>query len=242
MSLTDERTRLWQEASDNESGGAERYKGLPVYARPGLHGHVVEVVARHVPPPASILDLGAGSGALSQRLVDKGYAVSALDYVEGNFRLSIPFRKADLNLDFAQGEYDAIVACEIIEHLENPRHFLRQCRKMSPRLILSTPNPDSPFSKANYLRRGQFMWFSQEDYRYSGHISPLHPHALRNCAAECGYKIEDLHTFGTVWKYGGVKLRLLARLMDRLDKSPRELRGDILVAFLKEGGPPSSEP
>ena len=87
MSLTDERTRLWQEASSNEPGGAELYKGLPTYARPGLHGHVVEVVARHMPPPASILDLGAGSGALSQRLLDKGYAVCASDYVEGNFRL-----------------------------------------------------------------------------------------------------------------------------------------------------------
>jgi SAM-dependent methyltransferase len=238
MSLTDERTRLWQEASKSEGGG-ECYKGLAEFARAGLHDHVVSVVARHVPPPAAILDLAAGSGALSQRLLDKGYAVSASDYVADNFRLSIPFRAADLNLDFAQGQYDAIVACEIIEHLENPWHFLRQCRKMSSRLILTTPNPDSPISKANYLVRGRFHWFSQEVYRMQGHISPLHAHALRNCASECGYRIEDVHTFGTVWEYGGPKLRLLARLIDRLDKSPREMRGDILVAFLNEGGPPS---
>lgn len=238
MSLSDERTRFWQEPSSNEWGG-ERYKGLASYARAGLHEHVVSVVARHVPAPAAILDLAAGSGALSQRLLDKGYAVSASDYVADNFRLSIPFRAADLNQDFVQGEYDAIVACEIIEHLENPRHFLRQCRKMSPRLILTTPNPDSPISKAHYLRRGYFHWFSQDDYRIQGHISPLHPQALRNCAAECGYRIEDVHTFGTVWEYGGPKLRLLARLLDRLDKSPGELRGDILVAFLDGGEPPS---
>ena len=101
--------------------------------------------------------------------------------------------------------------------------------------ILTTPNPDSPISKAKYLRMGQFHSFSQDDYRIQGHISPLHPQALRNCALECGYTIEDVHTFGTVWEYGGPKLRLLARLIDRLDNSPRELRGDILVAFLNAG-------
>jgi hypothetical protein len=52
-----------------------------------------------VPPPAAILDLAAGSGALSQRLLDKGYAASASDYVADNFKLSIPFRAADLNQD-----------------------------------------------------------------------------------------------------------------------------------------------
>jgi SAM-dependent methyltransferase len=223
VSLTDERTHFWQEPSNDEAGG-ERYKGLAAYALAGLHEHVVSVVAQHVPPPAAILDLAAGSGALSQRLLDRGYSVSASDYVADNFRLSIPFRAADLNQDFAVGVYDAIVACEIIEHLENPRHFLRQCRKMSPRVILTTPNPDSPISKARYLRTGHFQWFSQDDYRIQGHISPLHPQALRNCAAECGYK------------YGGPKLRLLARLIDRLDKSPRALRGDILVAFLSDEG------
>jgi SAM-dependent methyltransferase len=231
MSLTDERTRYWRESPDNYTGG-EHYKGLASYARAGLHEHVTELVARYVPPPATILDLGAGSGALSQRLLENGYAVSASDYVAGNFKLNIPFRTADLNHDFAEGEFDAIVACEIIEHLENPRHFLRQCRKMSPRLILTTPNPDSPISKATYLRSGHFRWFSQDDYRIQGHISPLHPEVLRQCAAECGYGIEDVHTFGTVWEYGGPRLRLLARLIDQLDKSPPQLRGDILVAFL----------
>jgi hypothetical protein len=48
--LTDERTRIWQEASSNESGGAERYKGLPTYARPGLNGHVVAFLNEGGPP------------------------------------------------------------------------------------------------------------------------------------------------------------------------------------------------
>lgn len=92
------------------------------------------MLKRYVRVGATVLDMAAGSGALSLRLQDAGYAVQATDYVTENFRLRdrIPFIQLDLNSDFSeafQQPFDCIAACEIIEHPENPRHFMRQCKR-----------------------------------------------------------------------------------------------------------------
>jgi len=67
----------------------------------------------------------------------------------GSFKLSdVPFIQADLNEPFAFGRrFDCIVASEIIEHLENPRHFLRECAKVADVVVITSPNTDSPASK-----------------------------------------------------------------------------------------------
>ncbi|MDE2150637.1 MAG: methyltransferase domain-containing protein, partial [Gammaproteobacteria bacterium] len=126
---------------------ANAYKGLRIHALPGLHEFVAGKSLEYFPAGATVLDLAAGSGALSLRLQDLGFAVTATDYVPENFRpRTIPFVQADLNADFAaayDNRFQAIVASEIIEHLENPRHFARQCdRLLAPggRMVLTTPN------------------------------------------------------------------------------------------------------
>lgn len=56
-----------------------------------------------------------------------------------------PDVKADLNLDFPflDNYADNIIASDVIEHLTNPFHFLKECSrvlKSNGRLILATPN------------------------------------------------------------------------------------------------------
>ncbi len=51
---------------------------------------------------------------------------------------------ADLAAAVGERRFDAVVAGEIIEHLEDPYRFLRGCRsalRPGGRLVLSTPNP-----------------------------------------------------------------------------------------------------
>jgi SAM-dependent methyltransferase len=78
------------------------YRGLPVYAEVGLHQCAAEVLGSHVKPPARVLDVACGSGAMSQRLLDLGYTVVATDVFEENFRLRdrVPFVRANLNENF----------------------------------------------------------------------------------------------------------------------------------------------
>lgn len=202
------------------------YRELAIHALPGLHEYAFEQFSRHCPQGASVLELAAGSGAMSLRLADAGYRVTATDYVAENFRLheTIPFFASDLNRDFAagrEGAHDAVCAMEIIEHLENPRHFVRQCHavlKPGGMLLLSTPNLDNAASIATFLRGNNFQWFSDADYEHDGHITPLSQWQILKCLAEARLEPIWQGSFGDPfqWLRGSPRMLLLSRLMARL--------------------------
>src|SRR6266851_3802374 len=100
---------------------------------------------RHRGRGLSALDLGAGRGDLSARLAALGYDVTAVERYVPQFEAKVPLVDADLNqtFPFEDATFDVAMAVEILEHLENPRSFLRElARVLKPggRAIVSTPN------------------------------------------------------------------------------------------------------
>jgi SAM-dependent methyltransferase len=224
----------------------EDYKGIPIFAAPGLHQLALERLREVLPATQQVaaLELGAGGGAMSLRLSDAGYQVTASDLFRTNFTPShIPFHELDLNRAFADQvpqKFDVLVALELIEHLENPRHFFRESKRMLKRdgyLVLSTPNIVNPASLALLIRSGEFQWFQDQDYHQQGHIMPLSPVVLRRCWEESG--------FGLLWEGSVSKplrmfhgknnktLRWLARIIDKISNAPTHLRGEVYLAVLK---------
>lgn len=228
-------------ASDKEDNS---YAGMRIHALPGLHQFIGETAKRFVPPGASILDIGAGSGAMSARLMDLGYKISSVDIVKENFRLidKVPFFQADLNSDFSKTinqPFNALCAVEIIEHLENPRHFLRQCYQLiqpGGHLIVSTPNIGSPGSQAFFLRSGYFQWFSDNDYVKQGHLTPISMTEMIRMADECNFDVEWKGSFGDSMSYfkRWPKMRFLAKICDVVSTVPKDMRGELLVMVLKK--------
>lgn len=182
-------------ASESSQHKGRSYKGLPILANRGIHEFVAGHLASRLKPGSHLLELGSGSGALSLRLADAGFRVTAVDYVAENFRAThenLDFIQADLNADlpdFHCGAYDAVVAVEIIEHLENTRHFVRLLKsalKPGGYLMITTPNINSPKSIMTFLLTGRFDLFLPRHYKKDGHINPVPWFVMRDALEEAG--------------------------------------------------------
>lgn len=121
-----------------------------------------------------VLDIGCNDGRESERLIRAGNEVYGIEISEDVARLAeqkgVRMSVLDVEEDalpFPDGFFDAIIACEIIEHLVDTDRFLRQVRSKlrdGGTLILSTPNLAS-FGRRLLLLTGRnpFVEFSLEE-------------------------------------------------------------------------------
>lgn len=175
------------------------YKGIFVHAAPGLHEAVLDHI--QAAPTASgrrALELGCGSGALTQRLSDNGFGVRAVDLELDGYQAEADALAMDLNEDFAarlgDRDYDLIVAIELLEHLENPHHFLRQVKSMmtsETRLWVSFPNLYLHMSTWKFLRDTSFISWNIQQYWETGHQTLLPGWLFEQHLKKSGLEVED---------------------------------------------------
>ena len=107
----------------------------------GRHDLVLTFLQRTFGPPKGdlrILDIGCGTGAMSQRMAPWGEVTSAdfspiaLEYCRR--RQLTRLREADaMNLPFSNDSFDVVVALDILEHLPDDAAALREfCRVLRP--------------------------------------------------------------------------------------------------------------
>lgn len=230
------------------NGQGDAYRGLPIFAAPGVHEAAARLLQHYLPPQPGrrVLELGAGSGALSLRLADAGYRVTASDLFAERFvpKAEADFQPLDLNQHFSAQlgwQPDAIVALELIEHLENPHHFLRECARLLPPgglLLLSTPNVLNPLSLAMAALDGFAQWFRPEDWQAQGHISPVSPSLLNLACRENGFALEHQAGVADPWrlmkKKRHLRLWLLSGLIRHIARTPPWLRGEVYLAVMRK--------
>ena len=113
----------------------------------------LSVLAQLVPQGGRVLDLGCGSGALGQYLLEtKGCSVDGVTLSEAEAAHARPhyhrvvvdnLESCDLLATFAGQCYDAIVCADVLEHLSRPERVLAACRELlttEGRLLISVPN------------------------------------------------------------------------------------------------------
>jgi 2-polyprenyl-3-methyl-5-hydroxy-6-metoxy-1,4-benzoquinol methylase len=101
-----------------------------------------------------VLDLGCGNGALVKILIAKGYQAYGTDASVQGIKIakeSYPnnFELQDLSIDdlptnFRELKFDTIVSTEVIEHLYDPRKYIKLCKSIllkngGGEIILTTP-------------------------------------------------------------------------------------------------------
>ena len=142
-----------------------------------------------------LLEVGFGNGATLARLSEFGWDVVGVEFDAVSVNLA-----RSLGLDahlgsiedaaYPSGTFDAVVASHLIEHLPDPRGFLRECHrvlKAEGRLVLTTPNASS-------LGHRLFTanWRGLEPPR---HLHIFGPKALSKLARDAGFR--DVHVTTT---------------------------------------------
>jgi 2-polyprenyl-3-methyl-5-hydroxy-6-metoxy-1,4-benzoquinol methylase len=185
----DERFEVWRCAACRSLHAAEPadldryYRGYPVFnaqldwrLRVVYGGMLRRLRAAGLAPAHRVLDYGGGKGLLVSYLRERGYpnAVVYDRYAEGHDDPAL-----------LRGPYDGIVSQDVIEHVDDPRAFLRELDRMAlPGAFISIGTPDAA---ALDLR-------DPEDFVHALH-QPYHRHilsseALKRAGEELGWVVE----------------------------------------------------
>lgn len=128
----------------------ERRKGLEYYKK------ALEFLLSIQPPPAKVLDVGAGISKGCQYLLPLpllGYSVAAVEKKEGSDRLpGVEVVFADfMSLKIPPpGTFDIIICLQTIEHVQDAEGFVGKMLQMAPKLVLSWP--EDPIPCKNHVR------------------------------------------------------------------------------------------
>lgn len=210
-----------KDIQQKKTQGANSFEGVQIFAAKGIHEKAFELLQnQNLKKEDPILILGSGAGAFDKRLLVNGYNnITSVEFVEGVHTVfGVKLLNRDLNQDFSDiGQFKAIIALEIIEHLENQFHFIREIQKMFldnySFLILSTPNTESDFSRIKYFIFGRLQYFGQEELIGTGHISPIFEHILKFNLSLSNLKIAETHSNHNIWRdlffYPNIMIRII---------------------------------
>ncbi|HYU32889.1 MAG TPA: class I SAM-dependent methyltransferase [Thermoanaerobaculia bacterium] len=135
-----------------------------------------------------LLEIGPGSGALLADLTDLGFSCEALETSEEAVRLATalnPEIRITRSPDPAWHEaFDVLVACEVLEHIEDDRAALEEWRgwlRPGGHLLLSVPA---------HARR----WSATDVW--AGHFRRYEKDGLRGLLERAGFAVAELECYG----------------------------------------------
>ncbi|WP_310426776.1 methyltransferase domain-containing protein [Chamaesiphon sp. VAR_48_metabat_135_sub] len=162
---------------------------------------IYETVARLVGNKVGrSIDVGCGRGHLHNFLdlsKQEYIGVDIIRYLD--FPEKYQFIQSNLDtycIDVSDNYADITCSLETIEHLENPRAFMRELFRITKPgglLIVTTPNQLSLLSKLTLIFKNQFNAFQAAPGCYPAHITALLEIDLIRIAAECQLTSIEIH-------------------------------------------------
>ena len=168
-------------------------------------GHVIDpdevagIVVRMIPTGARVLDVGCGTGSLSQIVADVCHsevvgiepeAARAERAMSRGVKVHSGVLTAAVIRDL--GTFDAVLLTDVLEHLPNPQAMLLLSREaLKPRgaVIVSVPNV-AHWSVRSYLLRGKFQ-YQPYGIMDATHLRWFTAASVRSLLASSGYKVVE---------------------------------------------------
>jgi 2-polyprenyl-3-methyl-5-hydroxy-6-metoxy-1,4-benzoquinol methylase len=171
-----------------------------------------------------ILDVGCGNGGMAIRLINEGYDVYGTDASVTGIKIaqrSHPDRfyvqdinSGELPFEFRDINFDTIISTEVIEHLYNPRGYIKFCKQVlmnngGGELIISCPYH-------GYLKNLALAITGKFDTHFTvlwdgGHIKFWSRKTLTQLLQEFGFEVMDFKGSGRfpyLWKSMFIKARI----------------------------------
>lgn len=160
-----------------------------------------------------IVDVGAGEGYFTALVgehlkahgVAPGTVLRACDLFPEQFRYGdVACDRVDvgMRLPYPDGTFDVACSIEVIEHLEDQFHFVRELHRIvrpGGRVLLTTPNLLNINSRLRFLRAGFWLLFdplpldSHNPVHLAGHIHPISFYYLAYLFHRAGFASVRVH-------------------------------------------------
>jgi SAM-dependent methyltransferase len=141
-------------------------------------------------PGRSVLNAGAGQGSFTRLLEQRGFEVVSTDVSAAAVallggRAGGEVMRADMtDLPFPDRTFDAVVAGEVIEHIENDTKALEEAaRVLRPGGVVALSVPAHP------------SWFGPSD-RWAGHVRRYTRDALTAAVEDAGFVVARVRPWG----------------------------------------------
>jgi 2-polyprenyl-6-hydroxyphenyl methylase/3-demethylubiquinone-9 3-methyltransferase len=157
---------------------------------------------------AKVLDLGCGNGALTHALAEEGFDLTGTDSSETGLAIArqnhpdVDFLQGDVNSslpDVLLGQFDSVIAVEVVEHLLLPRSLFQRAREaLRPRgtLIVTTPYHGYFKNLALAMCNGfDAHWHPLRDY---GHVKFFSPSTLARLFQEQSFALRAVERLGRI--------------------------------------------
>jgi 2-polyprenyl-3-methyl-5-hydroxy-6-metoxy-1,4-benzoquinol methylase len=153
-------------------------------------------------PPSRVLNVGCSGGRLAEAIRERGHHVTGIDAIEvpGVRDRTDAFVQADLSRGFPAevgGDFDIVVAGDIIEHLPRPTDTLREIRALlrpGGQLLLSVPNFGHWYPRAR-VAFGLFG-YDRRGIQDETHLRFFTRRVLRRIVQRGGFDILDEQSTG----------------------------------------------
>jgi 2-polyprenyl-3-methyl-5-hydroxy-6-metoxy-1,4-benzoquinol methylase len=198
----------------------------------GLRDIDFESVTAGMPRPRRFLDVGCATGLLIESMTRRGWEAEGVDLCRESAEYGREHRGAAIRVGtleqagFAAGSFSVVHFSHLIEHVPDPRGFLREVhRVLSPGglAVVTTPNVDG--LQARLFGAG---WRSA----IPDHLALFSRRTLCRLLGECGLTVRRTVTWGGLAR--GTAPLFLKKPADRLAK--KWGFGDVVLALAERAG------